>query len=184
MLTIPSYETERLLLRALRSDDAHAYAEHIFSDADVMRYMSTTGTVHDNPKAVALGYISERNKQWREMGFGAWAVVEKATSRFMGHVGLFIIDHTDVVEVGYALGKVFWGKGYATEAAQEALRYGFVEKDMQKIEAVAFPDNVASIRVMAKLGMQDMGITDEYYNTTLAHYRMTRTQFMALYSTP
>ncbi|MEO1443691.1 MAG: GNAT family N-acetyltransferase, partial [Chloroflexota bacterium] len=114
---------------------------------------------------------------WDRRGYGAWALVEKATDRFMGHVGLFIIDNTDVIEVGYALGRTFWGNGYATEAAHATLRYGFDVVGLDEIVAVAFPENTASLRVMEKVGMTSQGITDRYYDVMLACYTLTRADF-------
>ncbi len=178
-INIPTLHTERLLLRPFAMEDAEAYAQHVFSVEEVMRYMSASGAMPLNPLRTARDYIVERNDQWQQMGFGAWAVVEKATDTFMGHAGLFVIEKTDVIEVGYTLGKRFWGKGYATEAAREVLRYGFHVKEMTEIVAVAFPQNTASLRVMEKLGMRSQGITDQYYGLALACYTITRAQFDA-----
>ncbi|MEL6272570.1 MAG: GNAT family N-acetyltransferase [Chloroflexota bacterium] len=176
-MTIPTIETERLLLRPYRLEDASDYARHIFSDADVMRFMNVEGKVPQYPFLQAKSYIVERNRQWDRRGYGAWALVEKATDRFMGHVGLFIIDNTDVIEVGYALGRTFWGNGYATEAAHATLRYGFDVVGLDEIVAVAFPENTASLRVMEKVGMTSQGITDRYYDVMLACYTLTRADF-------
>lgn len=179
MHNIPTLQTERLILRPFSIEDADLYAKHIFSNADVMRYLNTDGTVPPNPKMYAQGYIIERNKEWQHRGHGAWAVIEKATGAFMGHSGLFIIEPTSVVEVGYALGKPFWGKGYAPEAARETLRYGFEVLKLDEIVAVAFPQNTASIRVMEKIGMRDQGLTNKYYNLELVCYALTRDEFRA-----
>jgi ribosomal-protein-alanine N-acetyltransferase len=178
-MNIPTIETDRLLLRPYRLEDADDYARQIFSDADVMRFMNVEGKVPQYPRIQAKSYIIERNRQWDRLGYGAWVLEEKATGAFMGHVGLFMIDLTDVIEVGYALGKTFWGRGYATEAAREALRYGFDTLALEEIVAVAFPQNVGSLRVMEKLGMTAQGITDKYYDVMLACYTMTHTEFAA-----
>lgn len=176
---VPTLETARLRLRPFSLKDADRYGERIFSDPDVMRYMNVDGTVPPNPKMHAMGYIIERNREWRLRGHGAWALVEKATDELIGHTGLFVIERTEVVEVGYALGKAFWGKGYATEAARETLRYGFEVLKLAEIVAVAFPANAASLRVMEKIGMRSLGITDTYYNLDLACYTLTRSEFLS-----
>ncbi len=176
----PTIHTPRLTLRALHLDDAPAYAEQVFSDPDVMRYMSSVGIVPRNPRMHATGYILDRQQEWRQHGFGAWAVTDRASGAFMGHVGLFIIGGTDTVEIGYTLGQPYWGNGYATEAGREALRFGFTSARLDKIIAIAFPQNVASVRVMAKLGMRSIGITNRYYNLNLACYEMTRAEHAAL----
>ncbi len=180
MFQIPTIETERLILRELRLGDADTYGNIIFGDAEVMRYMNADGNPATNPRMTALGYIMARNKQWDERGFGAWGLVEKATGRFAGHVGLFTVENTDAIELGYALGQQFWGYGYAVEAGREALRYGFYSAQLDEIIAVAFPQNANSVRVMQKLGMRSKGITDQYYNLSLVCYVLTRAEFEKL----
>ncbi len=179
-MSTPTIHTPRLTLRALYLDDAPAYAQQVFSDEAVMRYMSSVAIMPRNPRMHATGYILDRQHEWRDHGFGAWAVTRTADGAFMGHVGLFYITGTQTVEIGYALGQQYWGQGYATEAGQQALRFGFETANLDEIVAVAFPQNVASLRVMAKLGMRSIGITDRYYNLSLACYVMSKAEHDAL----
>jgi len=160
--------------------DAEAYGNCIFGDAEVMRYMNADGMPAVKPRMMALGYILERNKEWGERGFGAWGLVEKATGHFVGHVGLYAVKDSNAIELGYALGRQFWGQGYAVEAGREALRYGFYSAQLDEIIAVAFPQNDRSVRVMQKLGMRSLGITDQYHNSSLVCYVLTPAEFAQL----
>lgn len=174
----PTIETERLRLRAFQPADAADYARVIFSDADVMRYMNVSGIVPARPALHAANIIAKRQDEWRSRGYSAWAVERQADGAFVGHVGLYIIDGTDVVEIGYALGRAYWGYGYAAEAARAALGYAFTVHGLDEIVAVAFPQNVPSQRVMQKLGMTDCGLTNAYYGLTLVCYKLTRADFL------
>ncbi|MEO0561447.1 MAG: GNAT family N-acetyltransferase [Chloroflexota bacterium] len=183
-MAAPVVYTPRLKLRALLPTDAHDYARVIFRDPDVMRYLNANGTVPPNPLAHALKVIERRRVEWATRGYSAWAVQSRADGTFLGHAGLYVIDNTDVIEIGYAVGQAYWGQGYATEAARAVLRYAFETIALDKLVAVAFPQNIGSERVMQKLGMTNMGITDRFYGLELTYYTMTRAQYEAQRTTP
>lgn len=169
-------QTPRLGLRSFEEADIEVYGQLVFSDADVMRYMNATGTVPMNPVRHARAFIDERQFEWRQRGYSAWAITDREDGTFMGHVGLFHIEGTQIVEIGYTLGKVYWGQGYATEAARAVRDWGFTHIDKIQREglvAVAFPQNAGSLRVMEKIGMVDGGLTSDYYGIELAIYRMS-----------
>ena len=71
----------------------------------------------------------------------------------MGHCGLRFLDEIGETELYYALGKPHWGRGFATEAAGAAMRFGFDRAGLSRIVAYAVPENRASTHVMEKLGM-------------------------------
>jgi ribosomal-protein-alanine N-acetyltransferase len=73
----------------------------------------------------------------------------------MGWCGLQYLPETGETEIGYLLGKPFWGKGFATEAAGEALKFGFEKLSLEIIIAIVHPENTASNRVIQKLGYKD-----------------------------
>jgi ribosomal-protein-alanine N-acetyltransferase len=176
----PTLETERLYLRPFQQSDAAAYARIVFSNADVMRYLNASGSTPPNPLKRAKAVIDERQFEWHQRGYGAWALVHRETSALMGHAGLFHIEGTQIVEIGYALGQNYWGQGYATEAAIAVRDYAFthVEKVQRDgLIAIAFPQNVPSLRVMEKMGMVDQGLTTEFYDLELALYRMSYERF-------
>lgn len=90
-------------------------------------------------------------------GFGLWAVQELSTGRFIGFTGLihqtFEASFTPAFEIGYRLAKHVWGRGYATEAAHEAVKHGFEQVGLSEIVSMTAVGNVRSRAVMRKLGM-------------------------------
>lgn len=165
-------ETERLFLRKLKDYDI----DEIFnmrSDADIMRYIRKPQT----ERAESLKWIKMISQFWDSEGIGFCGVVEKESKRFIGWCGLWKLNETDEIEVGYAIQKDFWGKGYATEAAKKFLEYGFEELNLEKIVAVAFPENQASQNVMKKIGMEYVGIGN-FYDNELVKYAISKEDFL------
>jgi RimJ/RimL family protein N-acetyltransferase len=152
---VATVQTERLLLRRWRADDAAPLAA-LNADPEVMRFIGR-GAVLGRGLSDDLLYRFER--EWRERGFGLWAVEELSTpGALIGFCGLtvpmFLPDVLPAVEVGWRLARGAWGRGLATEAARAALAFGFgPEHGMGEIVAVVDPDNVRSLRVAEKLGM-------------------------------
>jgi RimJ/RimL family protein N-acetyltransferase len=163
-------ETERLRLRGFQPGDLEAYQATIYGDADVMRYLPGGQPRPVERTRDVLNFFIEHEQQ---QGFTVWAVVDKATDGFLGHCGLIYLDNEREVEIAYAFGKAYWGQGFAPEAARACLRYGFEAAGLPHILALAYPANLASQRVMQKIGMQYQGTTDRYYNTELVLYYLS-----------
>jgi RimJ/RimL family protein N-acetyltransferase len=150
-------ETARLRLRTWSEDDLAPYAR-ICADPEVMRSLSGPMTREQSEQQV-----SEFVRHWEERGLGLWAVEEKSSGAFIGFIGL--LYHEDWsegehrTEVGWRLARPFWGRGLATEGAMASLRYGFEELSLDCIISIAVPENLASRRVMEKLGMTLRGET-------------------------
>ncbi|HEY5611504.1 MAG TPA: GNAT family N-acetyltransferase [Thermoanaerobaculia bacterium] len=148
-------QTDRLLLRMFRQEDIDQYAP-ICADPEVMRYLT--------------GAPLSRQDAWRQMamlvghwtlrGFGMWAVEERATGRLVGRVGFHYPEEWPGFELGWTLGREFWGRGYATEAASVALDYAFTEMDREHVISCIHPDNAPSIRVAERLGETLEGQTE------------------------
>jgi RimJ/RimL family protein N-acetyltransferase len=147
---IPSIETDRLLLRPWRLSDEDAVWETLLSDPEVTRYLPVDAK---RSRASVDGRAERANALWSTNGVGYWAVEHRTTGEFMGHCGLNFLEPSDEIEVLYAFGRTFWGQGYATEAANASVQFGFREKSYDKIIALAIPENAASRRVMEKIGM-------------------------------
>jgi RimJ/RimL family protein N-acetyltransferase len=150
--------TERLVLRRMTADDLGWLAQ-LRGDADVMRYIGSAG-------AVPLEQTRERLDRylacWAAHGLGMFSVREGADGSPVGWAGLQPLEGTEEIEVGYAFGPPAWGRGFATEAARAVVRWGFDDRSLSRIVAVAYPENDASRRVMDKLGMR-------YEGTRLVH---------------
>ena len=163
-------ETERLILRMFRPDDLDELAA-LFSDPDVVRYVGDGKPVGRDESERALQSII---KHWQTHGFGRWAVIDKRTQKFIGFGGLRSLFGTP--EVVYHLARAEWGKGFATELARAALRFGFENRGFDRIVAITKPLNQASIHVMEKIGMQ-FEMNTSYYDIEVIQYQITRDQF-------
>lgn len=123
------------------------------SDADVMRYYPAPWS-REQSDAFAqrvMRLIDER-------GWGFWAAEERASGRFIGFVGLHIpsndLPFSPCVEVGWRLAKPYWGLGYAMEAAQSAVKFGFQLLRLAELVAFTATTNLKSRAVMERLGMR------------------------------
>ncbi len=165
------FETERLFLRKLQDYDV----DEIFkmrSDEEIMRFIRTPQTEREE----SLHWIKMISARWDNEKIGFCGVIEKETKEFVGWCGLWKLVETNEIEVGYAIKKEFWGKGYATEAAQVCLKYGFEELNLEKIVAVAFPENEPSQNVMKRLGMKRIGI-GRFYDNDLVQYAISKEDY-------
>ena len=146
-------ETERLVLRRFTPEDADALVA-LHGDPEVMRYLS--GGVPEARESVVgatlpriLGYYEQYE------AYGLWAAIERASGAFLGWFHLRPKDETnpDAVDLGYRLHQFAWGKGYATEASRAIIRKGFANPAVRRITASALAGNIASRRVMEKVGL-------------------------------
>lgn len=141
-------ETPRLALRQLTTDDA----QHFFllnSDPEVMMY---TG---DSPfENVAEAEKLLRNyDQYRKYGIGRWAVINKQDNAFLGFCGLKYSADVDEYDIGFRFFRDQWNKGYATESAKACIDYAFGNLNLNMIVGRAMKKNVASIKVLSKIGL-------------------------------
>jgi ribosomal-protein-alanine N-acetyltransferase len=170
---IPTVETARLLLRPLSTSDLGDYTPLIFADAEVMRYLPQRDLA---PRERAERTIVFFSNHWSQHGYGVWAVTDKHTGQFIGHCGLNFVPDAGEVEVLYALRKDRWGKGLATEAAWASARFGFEVANLERLIALATPENIASRRVMEHLGFKyEKGV--HYFGLVLVYYVLQCDQF-------
>jgi ribosomal-protein-alanine N-acetyltransferase len=161
------FETERLFLYKLTEADTDSVAA-MRADADVMRYIR-----EPQKREEALNWIKLVSSRWESDKIGFCSVILKSTNQFIGWCGLWELKETSETEVGYAFFTEFWGKGFAVEASEPFLEYGFTELNQPKIVACANPNNLGSRRVMEKLGMKfdHIGL---YYGRDLVHYSIKK----------
>ncbi len=145
-------QTPRLLLRPWRETDLPAYAA-LNADPEVRRWF--TGTLTREQSDAQAARLQEHIAAH---GFGFWAVEALGDASFIGFVGLqhvaFAAPFAPAVEAGWRLSHEHWGQGYATEAARAALAHGFGPLGLVEIVAYAVPGNLASRRVMERIGMR------------------------------
>jgi RimJ/RimL family protein N-acetyltransferase len=156
MASLPSWRTERLILRPWRDSDFVPFAR-LNDDPEVMEFMDRRLS-RDESDALATRIRSDMEAR----GWGVWAIeVQKTPERsgvpFIGYVGLsiptFDAHFSPCVEIAWRLAKEHWGQGYASEAATESLRLGFESFKLKQIVAFTVPLNVRSMRVMERIGM-------------------------------
>ena len=146
-----TYRTERLLLRTWCEEDIEPFDE-MCADPQVMEYFPSLMT-----RAETAQMVHDIRGRFHENGFGLWAV--EIDARFAGFVGLnrtgprFTVPFAPCHEVGWRLAPWAWGKGYASEAAQESLRIGFEEYGLETIYSWTTTANSRSEAVMKRIGM-------------------------------
>jgi RimJ/RimL family protein N-acetyltransferase len=143
--------TPRLLVRGWTDEDRVPFAA-LNSDPRVMEHMPGVLTREQSD-----GVFARIQEHFSEHGFGLWALEIVGVARFAGFVGLsvprFAAAFTPCVEIGWRVAAAHWGRGYATEAARAVLALGFQELGLEEIVSFTVPGNLASRRVMEKLGM-------------------------------
>ena len=164
----PQIETERLILRMFSPDDAETF-QRIWNDPLVMKYIEGWRPSLEESRAVMTRLL----ERWREQGFGQWAIVHKEEGKPIGYAGFKYLDNTPEVELLYGVDAPYWNQGYTTEAASACLHYVFEHTALDRIVAVAEPENTGSWRVMEKLGMKREKIA-RYYNQDLVYYAIER----------
>jgi RimJ/RimL family protein N-acetyltransferase len=170
-------ETERLILRKFEESDIDAIFE-MRSDAEVMRFIR-----EPQNRDETINWLKLVSSHWQDEKIGFCAVIEKSSGKVIGWCGLWRLKETGETEVGYAIDKEYWGKGLAVEAARAFLEYGFTKLNLEKIVAVARPENKASRRVMEKLGMH-YDYAGEFYGRQLVHYSIAKEEFMKAFRAP
>ena len=145
-------ETDRLLLRELTPEDAfHFYS--LNEDPEVLKF---TGDDPFVDLAEATRFL-EQYKPYALYGMGRWAVIEKITNEWLGWCGLKFHPDGQWVDLGFRFYRRFWGMGYATESSMASLKYGFEKLNVKAIIGRARVENLASIRVLQKVGMRPEG---------------------------
>ena len=140
--------TERLILREFSLEDAQDFYE-LNLDEEVMKYTADAvfRTIEESADLI-------RNyKEYDKTGFGRWTVVLKETNEVLGWCGLKYIQSVDEVDLGYRLKRKYWNRGYATEACKASIEIGFNQYNIDLIAGRTMTDNMASRRVLEKIGM-------------------------------
>jgi [ribosomal protein S5]-alanine N-acetyltransferase len=148
---LSSVTTERLFGRRPEPGDLEDYVR-IFTDPRVDEDLWPADLrTSDKVAAILKGSI----EHWDRWEFGPWTVLERSSERIVGRVGLEYttkFGHPEV-EVEWFIDPDAWGRGYATEMAQEAVRAAFTTLGLDEVISYTTPDNTASRAVMEKLGM-------------------------------
>lgn len=151
-------ETERLILRDILETDVDGIYE-LDSDPLVHKYLGEKPITSKDKAAEIIAFIQQ---QYKNLGIGRFAAIEKSTGDFIGWSGLkfntgekeALNGKQDFYDIGYRLIPRYWGKGYATESSIELLAYGFKTMQLDTICGAAEADNLVSNKVLKKIGLQ------------------------------
>lgn len=150
----PRLETERLILRPVRADDAAETFDCWMRDEEVSRYMlwNASNDIRDAESFVEYELAELENSLWNR-----WMIVLKSSGKLIGTCLLFYNEDERHWDISYNLGTAFWGKGYTTEAMQTVMEFAAEELNVTQIETSYAKENAASGRVLKKLGFETVG---------------------------
>jgi RimJ/RimL family protein N-acetyltransferase len=147
------------VLRPFRSTDVAAVLA-LANDPDIAR--NTINIPHPYEREAAEAWIGSQPAQWDRRKAVTFAVTDRESGQLLGAVGLILEDADHRAELGYWIGRPYWGRGFATEAAGAVIAWGFPALDLHRIHATHFPRNPASGSVLRKLGMSYEGRLREH----------------------
>jgi RimJ/RimL family protein N-acetyltransferase len=160
MISIPTIETERLILRGHTRDDFPAFAA-MWADPDVTRFIGGAPLSEED----AWSRFMRVAGHWALLGFGFWAVIEKATGKRVGEVGILDVKREIVPafdgapEIGWSLLPAVQGRGYASEAARAAIAWGEQKFGRVRMVCIIHPDNGPSLKLAHRLGFREIART-------------------------
>ncbi|HEX6129912.1 MAG TPA: GNAT family N-acetyltransferase [Candidatus Limnocylindria bacterium] len=150
MSRVPVLRTERLILRGWREEDRAPFAA---MNADPMVVAHLAGPLS---REESDAFVDRILGQWRDHGWGLWAMELARSTEFIGYVGLWpaaFLDRDPPLEIGWRLASDNWGHGYVTEASRPVLRFAFTELGLPRVHSFTVPQNERSWRVMERIGM-------------------------------
>jgi len=146
-------ETKRLIIRDLEEFDAKGIFD-LDSNPEVHEFLGKKPIKTIKEAEEVINFI---RKQYVDNGIGRWAIIDKKTNDFIGWTGLKyeqkLRENMSYYDLGYRLRKKYWGKGIATETAIESLKYGFSKVNLREICAAADVNNLASNKILIKIGL-------------------------------
>ena len=144
-----TFDTDHLTLRLWQPEDFEDFAA-MSAEADVMKFISMDGKPVS--RFMAWQGFCAIVGHWELRGFGMFAVIERATGEFVGRVGPWHPEGWPGFEVGWAIRKKFWGRGYAAEAARRCFEYVFTDLQQPHLISLIDPANTPSIRLAERVG--------------------------------
>jgi len=178
----PVLHSERLILRPFRLEDA-GIVQKLAGERDIAA--TTLAIPHPYEDGVAERWIDAQREAFIKDESVTYAVTLRETGELVGAIGLAIAREYDRAEMGYWIGKPYWGRGYCTEAARALLGYAFGALGLNRVHACHFTRNPASGRVMQKAGMAYEGCQRQHVKRweqyeDLARYGILRADYEAL----
>lgn len=151
------FETERLHIRPINLDDADINLKLV----NTKEFKEFVGERNVNTLDESREYIRQRNQpQIERVGYGNFTLIEKNTGKKIGGCGLFHREGLEVVDIGFSFIPEYYGKGYGYEAASRILRAAFEEYGLTKVSAITVKKNIASQKLIEKLGLKFLKIVN------------------------
>lgn len=147
------FETSRIVLRMPTLDDAESIFESFARDPEVTRYLSWK---HHHTVEQTDEFLVACLGRWEDDTEYTWAIVPRGRNDCIGLIALRVRDCR--ADLGYVLARDYWGKGYMTDAARTVAEWALAQPSIYRVWAVCDKENVASARVMEKIGMTREGI--------------------------
>jgi RimJ/RimL family protein N-acetyltransferase len=151
---MPTLKTPRLTLRPVEQCDLEDLAA-MNADPEVMRFIGDGST---RTAEQTETWVAQALQDWLDRGFGLFVAEIAASGGFAGWVTLtvpsFLPEVLPAVEIGWRFARTSWGRGFATEAAHAVLRFGLMDRQLDRVVSIRHVDNDASRRVMEKLGLR------------------------------
>jgi len=141
-------ETPRLLLREFNIKDAEQFYQ-LNLNPNVIKY---TGNSAFKDVEEAMHFL-ENYQDYKQNGYGRWAVIDKSANEFLGWCGLKCDKDLNETDIGFRFFENHWNKGYATESAKACITFGFEKLQLKTIVGRAMTENIASIKVLEKIGL-------------------------------
>jgi len=141
------FETERLIIRPYTMDDLNNFFL-LNGNEEVMHYIRAAQTLQESKvflKKIITAY-AERP------GTGRWGMFLKEDHQYIGSFAIIPVESSDKLQLGYALLKENWGKGYASESVKGGIHYAFHQLGLTEIAGITFPENIQSQKVLLKNG--------------------------------
>lgn len=155
----PNMETCRLNLKELKEEDDRDLLD-FFSDSKVMEYygMKPLETIDDTRRLI--NKFIDKYKNHLSI---RWGISNKEEDKLIGTCGYHNwVKGYFKAELGYELSSAYWRKGIMAEALQKVINFGFQEMNLNRIEALVYPDNLASLNMLKKIGFKQEGLLKEY----------------------
>lgn len=159
-MELPRLSTPRLLLRPFSRSDAPVVTDYL-QEPEIST--NTARIPHPYRQNMAEEWIDTHEREFADSRELSLAITLVDDSRLIGAVGLVLDLPNRAAEIGYWLGKPWWGRGFASEAAQRTLDWGFETLELNRIHAGYMAHNPASGGVLTKLGMQHEGLRREHF---------------------
>lgn len=158
-MKLPTLHTPRLILRPFKMEDAPVVAL-LANDKDIATNTENLPFPYD--ESMARQWIANHQDLFDHGSLMNLAVVSRKQNKVLGAIGFDLDYKNDNAELGYWLGRPYWGMGYATEAAKRLLHFGFIDMKFHRIHSCHLSLNPASGRVLQKLGMTHEGCLREH----------------------